>query len=77
MVDTLKIAIADLLKHPELGIVSYQPDLTEPISDRLRVRDRQGYIHYVLASECDYPGDGETEGYWRNFPEEVPDEDRI
>lgn len=68
MIDYMKLAIADLIKHPVLGTVSHQPDLREPESDRIRVRDRKGILHFVNASECDRASEKDREGYWENFP---------
>ena len=65
MVDTNKIAIADVLKHPKLGLVSHQPDIHEPISDTIRVRDFSGGLHSVLASECEWPSEQDGD-YWKD-----------
>ena len=64
MVDTNKIAIADVLKHPEYGLVSHQPILSSPIEDEIRVSDMKGTIHFVLASECVEPTYEESQEYW-------------
>jgi len=63
-VDYKKIAIADVIRHCRLGLVSHQPD-DSPISSRLRVSDVQGKLHYVEASECTLSKIFETEEYWR------------
>ena len=70
MVDTNKIAITDLLFHPVHGVISHQPDLTEPISDTIRIRNQKGIVYYVLASECRHLEGDEGKYYWRDFPRE-------
>lgn len=67
MVDYNKIAIADVLKHPRLGIISHQPDFNDKIQDRIRVRDIQGKLNYVLASDCEFPTQEEYDLYWKSF----------
>jgi hypothetical protein len=65
MVDTNKIAIADVLRHPTLGLVSHQPGFGEPISDRIHVRDLNWILHHTLASECELPTGDEITDYWK------------
>ena len=69
MVDFNNIAIADCLKHPIHGIVSHQPTIDTPIEDKIWVRDTQWRLFQVLASECEYPAEGERENYWRTANE--------
>ncbi len=68
MIDYMELAICDLIKHPTMGTVSYQPDVIEPKSDRIPVRDRNGILFFVNASECDEVSEEDCEGYWENFP---------
>ena len=63
-----ELAIADCLKHPVIGMVSNQPDLREPLSDVIRVRDSKGRVHYILASVCSEPTAEEKQKYWHDFP---------
>ena len=65
MTDYREIAIADVLKHPRLGLVSHQPILRDIMEDSIRVKDLRGNIQYVLASECDWPLMSEIKAYWR------------
>ena len=68
-IDPRKVAIADILKHDELGLVSYQPN-DSPIPDLLRVRDIRGY-HFLIPTEELYPLDSpdEVEQYWKAHEE--------
>ena len=74
MVDIDRIAIADLLKHPKLGIVSHQPILKGEYktSDDITVRDVNFKQYTVLASECEWPteDDEEANNYWKNITRE-------
>lgn len=69
MVDTYKLAIADVLKHPKLGLISFQPNLREPVSDTIRVRTPDRVVHYVSAAECDPPSETDISDYWKRFDE--------
>ena len=71
MVNSARIAIADTLKHPKLGIISHQPDLKKKIEDKIRVKDRNCKIHYVLASECEWASEEERNEYWSDFHEKL------
>jgi len=68
MVDPRKVAIADVLRHPVLGIVSHQPILSERADNpRLRVMDSIGCITRVNAEECTADVTLEEKmTYWRN-----------
>jgi len=65
--DYNKIAIADVLKHPELGIISHQPDIHSPLTDKIRVRGLEDKVLFVLASECEPASSEESEDYWKNI----------
>ena len=69
MVDYKQLAIADVLKHPKLGLVSHQPTFTDEIRDEIRVRDIDREVHTTLASECEFPTEEEYELYWKEFNE--------
>jgi len=65
--DYNKIAIADVLKHPKLGIISHQPDTDSPLTDKIRVRGLEDEVLFVLASECEPASFEEGENYWKNI----------
>ena len=66
MVDFNNIAIADVLKHPKLGLVSHQPAWNEPISNLITVRDLNFVLHQnIQASECELPTGDEIADYWK------------
>ena len=65
MVDYLYLAIADVLKHPRLGLVSHQPDIHEQISNIISVRDMNFILHHgILASDCEDVTREEVDLYW-------------
>lgn len=68
MVDFRYVAIADVLKHPEHGLVSHQPDVSKPISEFLNVMDQRGRRFEVKASECEEATLQEVEEYRSNIP---------
>ncbi len=68
MVDTTKIAIADVLKHPDHGLISFQPAITDLVEDKIFVRDINGSLFQVLASECEETTCEETRKFWKKFP---------
>ena len=65
-VDPEKVAIADILRHDELGLVSHQPDILLPITEILRVRDIHGTLYEINANEL-YPINSteEINEYWQ------------
>ena len=66
MVDFMKLAIADVLRHPTLGIISYQPAMDQPFADFISVRDSDFIFHHnILASECEWGTEEEAREYWR------------
>ena len=59
------LAIADLIKHKSLGVVSFQPELGEFFEDsKIPVRDLNFKKHYVDLDDCCWPQGDEGENYW-------------
>jgi len=69
MVDTNKIAIADVLYHPNFGLVSHQPIFGKKIEDKIRVRDKSRCVIFVFASKCRRATVEERDRYWKIFDE--------
>lgn len=67
LVNSEKVAIADVLKHKILGLVSHQPDLNEEITRSLRVMDSSGKIYYVHDYDCDFATREEMNEYWQGL----------
>jgi len=67
MVDTNDLAIADVLIHPEYGLISHQPDTDEEIQDRIIVRDIKGKSFSVFASECKWASKDKVKKYWKEI----------
>ena len=65
MINTYDLAIADVIRHDKLGLVSHQPNLKEHISDTVRVRDIYGWYSLVHVSNCDWPTDTEILWFWK------------
>lgn len=63
--DFNRLALADILNHPRLGVVSFQGDVGDIMGDRIYVRDDNFILHEALASECDLPSDEEHSAYWK------------
>ena len=59
------LAIADVLRHKTLGLVSHQPDFKNELSgDKIRVRDINWIIHIISATDCEWATREERENYW-------------
>ena len=67
MVDYTGLAIADCLKHPRLGIISFQGDIFEKIEDLIIVRDSEFRLTQTLASECELASEKERRLYWKKI----------
>jgi len=65
--DYKKLAIADVLEHPEIGAVSFQPNGTDAISNEIKVLNCKGAAFIVLASECSRAKKKEVYRYWKEF----------
>lgn len=64
--DFRKLAIADVIRHPEWGVVSYQPE--KVLSDMIRVMDSAGNFHHVFANDCsDDITEAEMLTYWQGM----------
>lgn len=62
--DIRNLAIADVLVNHKNELVSYQPDLTMQISDRIRVKDIDGNIKVANIEECEKATLEESNYYW-------------
>jgi len=65
-----EIAIADVLKHPRFGIVSFQPDLHNDTSfedGMIRVRGYEEEPFFINVEECVEPTYEEYVHYWANI----------
>ena len=67
MIDFNDLAIADVLIHPEHGLISHQPGIWEDLQDKITVRDISGKLFTVLASECEWASEDETKKYWKEI----------
>jgi len=73
MLKPTELAIADVMKHPSLGLISFQPTLTDMADTMVRVRDVKGRLFQVDLDECNCPNKSECDRYWREFPAEDPE----
>jgi len=68
MININELAICDLLKHTELGIVSYQPrDIRSVSSQFIAVRDINFKLYWVFIGDCELPTGEEGEDYWEQI----------
>ena len=69
MIKPTELAIADVMKHSSLGLISFQPTLTDmAVATRVHVRDVKGKLFQVDLDECNWPNKSEYDRYWREFP---------
>jgi hypothetical protein len=62
-----EIAIADVLKHPKFGLVSFQPDVQHDTSyedGMIRVRGLEGEAFFVDVEDCIEPSGEEFHYFW-------------
>ena len=69
MIKPSELAIADVMRHSSLGLISFQPCA----SDRgnvtvVRVRNIRGKLFQANLDKCNWPTTDEYESYWRDFP---------
>lgn len=68
MIDLDKLAIADVIRHKKLGLISFQPgihDKLEDMEEKICVRDIYGAFHYVKPKECFEANCKQIDYYWR------------
>ena len=71
MIQPTELAIADVIRHPMRGLVSFQPacdDRSDAID--VPVRDVKGHLFQVSLNECSWSSKGERDNYWRDFPKD-------
>ena len=74
MIKPTELAICDVMKHSSLGLISFQPVITDKFnSTSVRVRNVKGRLFQVDLSDCNWPKDDEYNQYWREFPKEAPE----
>lgn len=66
MIKPSELAIADVLKHPKRGLVSFQPSADDR-SDVILVyvRDVQFDRWLISLDECEWPTEEEYNKYWK------------
>jgi len=62
--DYRDIAIADVLRHPDHGLVSHQPILPSPKENLIRVESMTGIFFSVSATLCVKATSRESDYYW-------------
>ncbi len=66
--DRQTINIADVLRHPRAGLVSYQPEPSDLCydadDDKIRVRDIYRRNFFVSASECEIASATDHNLFW-------------
>ena len=70
MIERNEIAIADLLRHKTLGIVSPQPQGDEK-SDEIWVRNENWSLYHVYLADCEWPAedDEKANNFWKRLKE--------
>jgi len=70
MIERNEIAIADLLRHKTLGIVSHQPQEDEK-SDEIWVRNENWSLYHVYLADCEWPAedDEKANNFWKRLKE--------
>ena len=65
-----ELAIADLLRHRTLGIVSHQPQVEERPGE-IWVRNKNWSLYNVYLADCEWPAedDEEADNFWKRLKE--------
>ncbi len=61
------MAIADVFRHSKYGIVSHQPMLDGPLTEKLRIMDVDAGIRIVFAGDCVECSPKEKIRYWKEL----------
>jgi len=62
------LAIADVLRHKTLGLVSHQPDFkNDLLGDQIQVRDMNWSLSIVSAADCMPTTREEKDSYWEKW----------
>lgn len=67
MIKLDELAIADVLRHKILGLVSFQPDIHMEYKEKdpIPIRDINGMLGFVLLQDCIETTVEEREKYWK------------